>query len=84
MENDIPKQKIHQDIIKKSLRVLKKEMEKLYKELLNCMSIDLTQNKIFLKFERQINESVRKLQELVDFLEDLENKKNLKKSQENC
>ena len=61
----------------KYIKLLKKDLEVLYKEFLKLIPDNVDQNKAlftsFINYERKLNESVNKAQDLMDYIEDLNN-----------
>ena len=76
-ENKKKKKIAYINIANKAVTTIKIKLESLYKEFLNYMSGEIgnnnsSANKIYVFFENELNNGIKKLQELLDFLEEIE------------
>ncbi|CAD8150791.1 unnamed protein product [Paramecium octaurelia] len=67
---DDPNRKIAEQALQKQASELKSNLEQLYKSFLSTLLLNQVNDEKFLKFERQINECVKKTQDLNDNIED--------------
>ncbi|CAD8064000.1 unnamed protein product [Paramecium sonneborni] len=69
-QTEDPNRKIAEQALQKQAEELKTNLEQLYKSFLSTLLLNQVNDEKFLKFERQINECVKKTQDLHDNMED--------------